>query len=114
MNAKSLARHRVLAIALACHLFAGAALAQPAALGRGRRHRRANWSSSRAAVAMFDPVIVSMIEQTKGALLQTNPQLAKDLNEVGNAAAHRVRCRAVTSSWTRRQSSMRSASPSRS
>jgi hypothetical protein len=32
--------------------------------------------------AMFDPVIVSMVEQTKGALLQTNPQLAKDLNDV--------------------------------
>ena len=37
---------------------------------------------------MFDPVIVSMIEQTKAALLQTNPQLAKDLNEVAHAAAH--------------------------
>lgn len=32
--------------------------------------------------AMFDPVIVSVVEQTKGALLQTNPQLAKDLNDV--------------------------------
>ena len=31
---------------------------------------------------MFDPVIDGVIEQTKGALLQTNPQLAKDLNEV--------------------------------
>ena len=31
---------------------------------------------------MFDPVIISIVEQTKGALLQTNPQLAKDLNEV--------------------------------
>ena len=31
---------------------------------------------------MFDPVIVSVIEQTKAALLQTNPQLAKDLNDV--------------------------------
>jgi hypothetical protein len=32
--------------------------------------------------AMFDPVIISVVEQTKGALLQTNPQLAKDLNDV--------------------------------
>src|ERR1041385_207008 len=32
--------------------------------------------------AMFDPVIVSVVEQTKGALLQTNPQLSKDLNDV--------------------------------
>ena len=31
---------------------------------------------------MFDPVIFSIVEQTKGALLQTNPQLAKDLNDV--------------------------------
>jgi hypothetical protein len=32
--------------------------------------------------AMFDPVIISVVEQTKAALLQTNPQLAKDLNDV--------------------------------
>jgi hypothetical protein len=32
---------------------------------------------------MFEPVIIGVIEQTKGALLQTNPQLSKDLNEVG-------------------------------
>ncbi|MEA2928387.1 MAG: uncharacterized protein QOG38_815, partial [Hyphomicrobiales bacterium] len=32
--------------------------------------------------AMFDPVIVGIVEQTKAALLQTNPQLSKDLNEV--------------------------------
>jgi hypothetical protein len=31
---------------------------------------------------MFDPVIIGIVEQTKGALLQTNPQLSKDLNEV--------------------------------
>ena len=31
---------------------------------------------------MFDPVIFSIVEQTKNALLQTNPQLSKDLNEV--------------------------------
>jgi hypothetical protein len=32
--------------------------------------------------AMFDPVIISVVEQTKAALIQTNPQLAKDLNDV--------------------------------
>src|SRR5947208_3994658 len=32
--------------------------------------------------AMFDPVIISVVEQTKGALVQTNPQLSKDLNDV--------------------------------
>jgi hypothetical protein len=31
---------------------------------------------------MFDPVVAGVVEQTKGALLQTNPQLSKDLNEV--------------------------------
>ena len=38
---------------------------------------------------MFDPVIASIVEQTKGALLQTNPQLAKDLERRVRAAAHR-------------------------
>lgn len=38
---------------------------------------------TKGGAAMFDPVIVSVVEQTKGALLQTNPQLAKDLNDVG-------------------------------
>ena len=33
---------------------------------------------------MFDPVVTGVIEQTKGALLQTNPQLSKDLTDVGN------------------------------
>jgi uncharacterized protein len=37
---------------------------------------------TKGGAAMFDPVIVSVVEQTKGALLQTNPQLAKDLNDV--------------------------------
>ena len=31
---------------------------------------------------MFDPVIISIVEQTKAALVQTNPQLTKDLNDV--------------------------------
>src|SRR4051812_24545375 len=31
---------------------------------------------------MFDPIVVGVIEQTKGALLQTNPQLARDLDAV--------------------------------
>lgn len=36
----------------------------------------------KGAQAMFDPLIVGVVEQTKGMLLQTNPQLAKDLDEV--------------------------------
>jgi hypothetical protein len=34
---------------------------------------------------MFDPIIIGVVEQTKGTLLQTNPQLAKDLNDVSVA-----------------------------
>ncbi len=59
----------------------GAALAQqptPAAIAAAREVVEIKGGS-----AMFDPVIVSVVEQTKGALLQTNPQLAKDLNDVG-------------------------------
>ena len=78
MNAKSLAR--LAPIVLACQLFAGVALAQQpsaAAVALGRELVEA-----KGANAMFEPILVSVIEQTKGALLQTNPQLAKDLNEV--------------------------------
>jgi len=35
--------------------------------------------------AMFDPVVIGVVEQTKAALLQTNPQLSKDLNDVSAA-----------------------------
>jgi hypothetical protein len=31
---------------------------------------------------MFDPIIIGVVEQTKVALLQTNPQLARDLDAV--------------------------------
>jgi hypothetical protein len=79
MNAKYL---RLAPVVLACQLFAGMAFAQPApspaAIAAARELVELKGGS-----AMFDPVIVSMIEQTKGALLQTNPQLAKDLNDVG-------------------------------
>ena len=60
MNVKSLIR--LAPIMLAFQLVAGVALAQ---------------QPSAAAVALGR-------EQTKGALLQTNPQLAKDLNDVAN------------------------------
>lgn len=36
----------------------------------------------KGAQSMFDPLIVGVVEQTKGVLLQTNPQLAKDMEEV--------------------------------
>jgi hypothetical protein len=35
----------------------------------------------KGAGQMFDPIIINIVEQTKGTLLQTNPQLAKDLND---------------------------------
>src|SRR3954454_5596740 len=37
---------------------------------------------TKGGAAMFDPVIISVVEQTKAALVQTNPQLTKDLNDV--------------------------------
>jgi len=78
MNARNLCFAPVL---LACQLLAGAALAQPApspaAIAAARELVELKGGS-----AMFDPVIISMVEQTKNALLQTNPQLANDLNAV--------------------------------
>jgi hypothetical protein len=37
----------------------------------------------KGAAQMFDPVVTGVIEQTKGMLQQTNPQLSKDLTDVG-------------------------------
>ena len=65
---------------LAAQMLAGAALAQqptPAAVAAAKELVELKGGSQ-----MFDPVINSIVEQTKGALLQTNPQLAKDLNDV--------------------------------
>jgi hypothetical protein len=39
----------------------------------------------KAGNRMFDPIIVSVVDQTRTALLRTNPQLSKDLNEVASA-----------------------------
>jgi hypothetical protein len=36
----------------------------------------------KGAQQMFDPLIVGVVEQTKGMLVQTSPQLAKDMEEV--------------------------------
>ena len=78
MNVKSLIR--LAPIMLAFQLVAGVALAQQpsaAAVALGRELVEA-----KGANAMFEPIMIGVIEQTKGALLQTNPQLAKDLNDV--------------------------------
>jgi hypothetical protein len=78
MNARYL---RFAPVVLACQLFAGVALAQPAPSPAAVAAAR-ELVELKGGTAMFDPVIVSMIEQTKNALLQTNPQLANDLNAV--------------------------------
>jgi hypothetical protein len=36
----------------------------------------------KGGTAMFDPIIVGVVEQTKVALVQTNPQLSRDLDAV--------------------------------
>jgi len=71
---------RLAPVVLAAQMLAGAALAQqptPAAIAAAKELVELKGGSQ-----MFDPVINSIVEQTKGALLQTNPQLAKDLNDV--------------------------------
>ena len=76
-------KHLRLAAALlfACTTFSGAVLAQPAPPASAVAAAR-ELVELKGGAAMFDPVIVSVIEQTKAALLQTNPQLSKDLNDV--------------------------------
>ena len=70
---------RLACVAIAWQMF-GPALAQqptPSAVAAAKELVEIKGGSQ-----MFDPVIFSIVEQTKNALLQTNPQLAKDLNEV--------------------------------
>jgi uncharacterized protein len=69
------------ALVLAASVLGGAALAQPAPPASAIATAR-ELIETKGGGAMFDPVIISVVEQTKGALLQTNPQLAKDLNDV--------------------------------
>jgi len=71
---------RLAAVMIAWPLLAGAALAQqptPAALASAKELVRLKGGDT-----MFAPVVIRMIDQTKAALLQTNPQLSKDLNDV--------------------------------
>ena len=78
MNARYL---RFAPVLLACQLLGGVALAQPAPSPAAVAAAR-ELVELKGGSAMFDPVIVSMVEQTKNALLQTNPQLTNDLNAV--------------------------------
>jgi uncharacterized protein len=70
------------AVLLACHLLAGPAQAQPATAAALAAAKEL--VDLKGAAQMFDPVVTGVVEQTKGALLQTNPQLSKDLTDVGN------------------------------
>src|SRR3954464_11674507 len=69
-----------LAIVIALQGLAGAALAQQPSAGAIAAAREL--VELKGGGQMFDPVVAGVVEQTKGALLQTNPQLSKDLNEV--------------------------------
>jgi hypothetical protein len=65
----------------ACVTLGGAALAQPAPSASAIATAR-ELVETKGGAAMFEPVIISVVEQTKAALIQTNPQLTKDLNDV--------------------------------
>ena len=81
MKRNSLWFAQIAATIFACHLLIGEVSAQqpsPAAVALGREV-----VEIKGGAAMFDPIIVNVVEQTKGSLLQTNPQLSKDLNDVG-------------------------------
>jgi len=58
-----------------------AALAQPAPSASAISTAK-ELVETKGGTAMFDPVVISVVEQTKAALLQTNPQLSKDLTDV--------------------------------
>ena len=65
--------------AIGCHLLAAPVLAQstPGAVAAAREV-----VELKGGTAMFDPIIVGVVEQTKVALVQTNPQLSRDLDAV--------------------------------
>ena len=76
------ARHFIKLVSIAAigwHLLAAPALAQttPAAVAAAREV-----VELKGGVQMFDPIIIGVVEQTKVALIQTNPQLARDLDAV--------------------------------
>jgi hypothetical protein len=78
MNAKHFIKLASVAV-IGWSLLAAPVIAQtsPAALAAARE-----LVELKGGVQMFDPIVVGVIEQTKGALLQTNPQLSRDLDAV--------------------------------
>jgi hypothetical protein len=81
MIATTMSRFVYLAAVLLA-LLAGPAQAQPATPAAIAAAKEL--LGLKGAAQMFDPVVTGVIEQTKGALLLTNPQLSKDLTDVGN------------------------------
>jgi hypothetical protein len=82
MNAKSLVRFAPVAVVAWMALATPALAQQPTAATVAAARELVEL---KGAGQMFDPIIVNIVEQTKGALLQTNPQLNKDLTEVSTA-----------------------------
>jgi hypothetical protein len=82
MNAKSLVRLAPLA-AIAWIVLATPVPAQQPSAGAVAAAREL--VELKGAGQMFDPIIVNIVEQTKGVLLQTNPMLSKDLTDVSTA-----------------------------
>jgi hypothetical protein len=78
------ARHfiRLAPLALAVQLLAAPAFAQQPSAAAVAAAREV--VELKGGTQLFEPIVIGVIEQTKGAILQTNPQLSKDLNDVGN------------------------------
>jgi hypothetical protein len=71
------ARVAALALALAAAASAQAQQPSPSALASARE-----LMELKGVKGLVEPVVVGVIEQTKGTILQTNPGLTKDLDEV--------------------------------
>jgi uncharacterized protein len=71
-------RTAILALALSC-LVATAQAQQPSAAALATAKELI---TVKGASALFDPLLPNVIERAKGLFLQTNPMLAKPLNEV--------------------------------
>jgi uncharacterized protein len=82
MNAKSLVRFAPVAAIAWLVLSTPAPAQQPSAAAVATARELVEL---KGAGQMFDPIIINIVEQTKGALLQTNPQLNKDLTDVSTA-----------------------------
>ena len=73
----SAVRVAMLALAVAAAGTAHAQQASPAALASARE-----LMELKGVKSLVEPVVVGVVEQTKGSILQTNPGLSKDLEEV--------------------------------